>query len=121
MPALTTEQIRTLVALMDQEAAATRGQISDADPVTSPRNTTEAVSNAAMAEDQARAAVNDTMLVFHRTQLADIDAARARLADGTYGMCLDCGNDIPFARLQAYPAAKRCVECQRKYELAHKS
>jgi DnaK suppressor protein len=44
--------------------------------------------------------------------LSDVEAALARLADGTYGECIDCGVDIPFARLSAYPAAKRCVGCQ---------
>lgn len=119
MAGLTPEQIQSLVAKMDQEAAATRLHLSDADPVTSPRNTTEAVSNAAMADDQARATVNDSMRQFYRAQLADVDAAHARVADGTYGFCIDCGNDIPFARLQAYPTATRCVDCQRKYEARH--
>jgi len=44
--------------------------------------------------------------------LADVEAALARLADGTYGECIDCGVVIPYARLSAYPAAKRCVGCQ---------
>jgi len=44
--------------------------------------------------------------------LADVEAAFARLADGSYGECVDCGVDIPYARLSAYPAAKRCVGCQ---------
>ena len=44
--------------------------------------------------------------------LTDVEAALARLADGTYGECIDCGVPIPYARLSAYPAAKRCVGCQ---------
>jgi len=44
--------------------------------------------------------------------LTDVEAALARLADGSYGECVDCGVPIPFARLSAYPAAKRCVGCQ---------
>src|SRR5438034_1773931 len=39
--------------------------------------------------------------------LTDVEAALARLADGSYGECVDCGVPIPFARLSAYPAAKR--------------
>lgn len=46
----------------------------------------------------------------------DIEAARARMRAGTYGTCTDCGADIPYLRLQAYPTAKRCVACQRKQE-----
>ena len=33
-----------------------------------------------------------------------------------YGECADCGNPIPYARLVAYPAAKRCVACQERTE-----
>ena len=44
--------------------------------------------------------------------LADVEAALARLDDGSYGECIDCGAGIPYARLSAYPAAKRCVGCQ---------
>ncbi|HEY3180159.1 MAG TPA: TraR/DksA family transcriptional regulator [Casimicrobiaceae bacterium] len=44
--------------------------------------------------------------------LADVEAALARLADGSYGECIDCGVAIPYARLSAYPEAKRCVGCQ---------
>ena len=48
--------------------------------------------------------------------LTDVEAALARLADGSYGECIDCGVRIPFARLSAYPAAKRCVGCQETAE-----
>ena len=32
------------------------------------------------------------------------------------GVCIDCGDDVAFARLQAYPTAKRCIVCQEKRE-----
>jgi phage/conjugal plasmid C-4 type zinc finger TraR family protein len=120
MAALTPDQIQALARQMDQEAAATRTQLQDAGPLIRPRNTTEAVSHAAIASDQASTMVDDSMRAFHDAQLTDIEAARRRLADGSYGLCTDCGNDIPFARLQAYPTAKRCVECQRKQEQRRK-
>ncbi|MGX6566661.1 TraR/DksA C4-type zinc finger protein [Cupriavidus necator] len=49
-------------------------------------------------------------------RLADIDAARARMQHGQYGACIDCGEPIPFSRLQAYPTAKRCTACQSRRE-----
>lgn len=30
--------------------------------------------------------------------------------------CIDCGEEIPLARRQAYPAATRCISCQQEYE-----
>lgn len=51
-------------------------------------------------------------------ELLAIDAALQRLADGSYGQCLDCGVDIPAARLHASPTALRCVNCQGQQERA---
>ncbi|MDL5155154.1 TraR/DksA family transcriptional regulator [Actinomycetospora termitidis] len=44
-----------------------------------------------------------------RADLVEIDAALARLDAGTYGICEVCGRDIPGERLEARPAARRCV------------
>ena len=44
--------------------------------------------------------------------LALVDAAIARLDDGTYGTCVRCGNPIPDGRLEALPWAAHCIDCQ---------
>ena len=49
-----------------------------------------------------------------------IDEALARLHEGTYGICAECGVEISEKRLQAVPFAKLCVECQSKAELLEK-
>jgi RNA polymerase-binding protein DksA len=49
-------------------------------------------------------------------ELTEVDAALQRIADGTYGDCIDCGEDIAPARLVAYPTAMRCIECQQTFE-----
>lgn len=46
-----------------------------------------------------------------RAQLAELDRAAARLDDDTAGVCVACGRPIGVARLQARPAATRCVVC----------
>jgi RNA polymerase-binding transcription factor DksA len=53
-------------------------------------------------------------------ELRDIEAARRRLADGSYGICTDCGVDIGFERLHAEPEAARCIECQRRHEKTYR-
>lgn len=45
-----------------------------------------------------------------------IDAALSRIESGGYGECVDCGVDIPLARLQASPHSVRCIACQEKHE-----
>jgi RNA polymerase-binding transcription factor DksA len=48
--------------------------------------------------------------------LTQVDAALARIRDGSYGECVDCGEPIAPARLRAYPTAQRCVACQGAHE-----
>jgi len=49
-------------------------------------------------------------------ELDAIDAALKRIEDGVYGVCTDCGVDIPAARLHAAPETPRCIDCQDKFE-----
>lgn len=48
--------------------------------------------------------------------LREVDEALERVKDGTYGVCVDCEKPIPVKRLEAFPSAKRCVECKSRYE-----
>src|ERR1700730_2500215 len=45
--------------------------------------------------------------------LALVDAALARLDDGTFGACLRCGKPIAPDRLEALPWAEHCIDCAR--------
>jgi DnaK suppressor protein len=50
------------------------------------------------------------------TEIAAVDAALQRIAEGSYGDCLACGAPIAEARLKAAPEASRCIACQEKRE-----
>jgi DnaK suppressor protein len=45
--------------------------------------------------------------------LAEVEAALARLDDGSYGICVRCRRPIAPERLDALPWAAHCIECQR--------
>ncbi|MEP7183203.1 MAG: TraR/DksA C4-type zinc finger protein [Betaproteobacteria bacterium] len=49
-------------------------------------------------------------------ELMQVDAALARMRDGAYGDCIECGEPIAPARLAAYPTAPRCLACQAAWE-----
>ena len=72
------------------------------------------------ARAQATTEINEEFAMNeHETaELAAIDTALERIAQGQYGECLDCGVTIPQARLDAYPMALRCVSCQDAAEKA---
>jgi RNA polymerase-binding protein DksA len=52
----------------------------------------------------------------HIREMRDIEAAHARMKDGSYGTCVNCAREIAFERLMAYSTAKRCLPCQQLYE-----
>ncbi len=53
----------------------------------------------------------DSLIRQAKSHLTEIEAARQRLAAGTYRTCEICGNPIGEARLAARPVARRCIVC----------
>jgi DnaK suppressor protein len=51
-----------------------------------------------------------------REQLAALERAETRLAEGTYGLSVDSGEPIPDGRLEASPIAERTAEEQERWE-----
>jgi RNA polymerase-binding transcription factor DksA len=49
-------------------------------------------------------------------ELREVERALARLHSPEFGICADCGADIPYARLHAQPSAVRCLACQNAAE-----
>jgi RNA polymerase-binding transcription factor DksA len=81
--------------------------------------TLESHQAGALTEDAGTVSVTDVLSRLdgaERHQLDEIDAAQARLAAGTFGVCEGCATPIPLARLRAVPTARRCVACERAAE-----
>ena len=51
-----------------------------------------------------------------RETLHNIDMALCRIQDGEYGICEECGKDIPLGRLKALPFTCYCVNCKSHLE-----
>ncbi len=47
-----------------------------------------------------------------RGQVSQVDGALKAIDDGTYGICANCGTEIPRARLEARPESVLCVTCK---------
>lgn len=54
----------------------------------------------------------------HINEIREVEAALLRIARGGYGVCRECEQPIPFARLEANPIAERCIACQTDLERA---
>ena len=70
--------------------------------------------------DQAAAEAdnNFTLRLKEREQklLKKIDEALERIANGTFGICESCGEEISYKRLHARPVTTLCIECKTKQE-----
>lgn len=73
--------------------------------------------------DQAESSEVDTqgeigfaLIQMKAETLNQIDTALRRLGEGTYGDCVECGEEIAQARLRALPFAVRCKDCEEARE-----
>ena len=121
--ALTPQQSEELKAIVEQRRAALAHELGqDFDRMRSdgldqvvgavPDPGDESVQSMIQDLDQAEASRD-------LAELRTLDAARARLDEGSYGICSNCGQDIGFERLRANPAAERCIRCQTLFEKTH--
>jgi RNA polymerase-binding transcription factor DksA len=60
--------------------------------------------------------LDETTLMILDEEERRVAEARKALDQGRYGVCIDCGKEIPAACLEAIPETVRCVEDQRLYE-----
>ena len=109
---------RKLLEALDERERALRDKIAerrDALEVAA-RVPDPAGDDADKAFGRVRAEVEHDLIEMSLKELAGIVAARARMASGTYGECIDCGEPIAPARLEVNPTAMRCAECQAQHE-----
>ena len=121
--ALTAEQVQELKAIVERRRAALAREVGqDLDRVREdgldnvvgavPDPGDQSVQSLIQDLDQAEASRD-------LSELRTLDAAHARIEDGSYGTCTNCGQDIGFERLRANPGAERCIRCQTLFEKTH--
>ncbi len=103
---------------MDLESVKQKLLKERADILGRPESTTETARGdegdlAVQAENKERELwlANDA-----KQRLELINKALARIANGSYGKCVNCGKPIPEERLVALPLAQYDVECQGRLE-----
>jgi DnaK suppressor protein len=106
---------RMLRALLNQQRDEILARVSDS------RSHTDIQIQSGDEMDVARSLAEAETQAFlidrEESKLRAIDAALMRLERGDYGVCANCGEDIPLIRLKAVPFATYCVDCQ--HELSH--
>jgi DnaK suppressor protein len=70
---------------------------------------------ASSVSDGSRQAVLAELAANERI-MADIRRSLERIADRTYGQCVDCRTTIPYERLKIRPLTRHCMPCRRRHE-----
>ena len=73
------------------------------------------------AQELENAEVVDALGNEARIEISKIAKALDQIKNGTYGICVACGETIPMARLEAYPFADRCIRCATAAEAGRRN
>lgn len=101
-------QRQEIIAHLASETQGVRELLEDEDPK-------DAID---LASEDVNKQNLEALSVVESRRLQLIDNALARLQNGHYGVCMECSQKIPRARLEAIPYALFCVGCQSKKDRA---
>lgn len=74
-----------------------------------------------MAQQENSAVLDQAQGERASNELTALVSARARIGNGTYGICQACGESIDMRRLETLPTASYCHDCQIEQERLHVS
>jgi RNA polymerase-binding protein DksA len=121
MAALDDDDLRRLRSRLDAREAVLREEVraidAESNDAPAPHGHVEDIGE--QGEERIRGALRHAERERDIEELRAIEAAKERMANGSYGACVDCGVDIPLDRLEVQPAATRCVPCQERFERSH--
>jgi DnaK suppressor protein len=109
-PPMTAPDLSAIRAALEAERDRLRSGLEEGIVAPGPMTYGSQAAAATQVFEQQR----DLALRDHNSQhLEQVEAAIARLADGTFGACVRCGRPIAPERLEALPWAAYCIDCQR--------
>ena len=116
-PELTPTQLTQLHASLKEKQQLIEAQLVSANPDTKPvildQQSVGRLSRMDAIQQQQMALANkqqsSEMLIYIKRALQRVDS-------GDYGFCLECEDPVAFARLQAQPFARLCIDCQSASE-----
>lgn len=119
---LSDQQMALLEAALNSRQALLREEVreekADSDSERDRRRGREVVDRGDEANSDQWRETNAAMIDHNEVEIQGIQAALLRMTSGTYGLCVNCSEPIGFERLQAWPLANRCLECQSQAESA---
>jgi RNA polymerase-binding protein DksA len=116
---LTPEILQELRSALVRERESLRQSIErlgDSERTLTASQAEETGGQANVATDLVEEEIDIALESAARKKLAEVDAALQRIANGTYGICANCGKPISIDRLRAVPWTTLCLDCSGKAE-----
>lgn len=114
--ALTKEQLQILESDLAELKASLEQLLVDTESGSKPVNLKENQGRLSRMDEMH----NQSILLANRNvtknRLRSVLAAQVRFDQEQYGECHECGEDIAFSRLKAYPEADMCIACKQELE-----
>jgi DnaK suppressor protein len=107
---------KTFQDRLTERRVALVGQVQAAEAYSRERDAEATQDPADMAANAYTKELLMSMSTNDRQLLDSIDAALARITEGAYGKCINCGEPIQEKRLEAVPWARHCIRCQDMIE-----
>lgn len=123
MNGLEQAQAARLQGMLEQRKASLLAQLADDAIAAALRATAAGDIEASPADNASLRTLNElvTEAAEHNAaQLRIVKHALAKFADGSYGICENCGEQIGLSRLNARPEARLCIACQTRMEKARR-
>lgn len=89
----------------------TEKDVATLEKLTRPIAPDNAIGRLSRMEALGSKSVNEAMLATARQRLGRLKYALANLDGEDFGICMECGDPIPTARILAMPESSRCVKC----------
>ena len=109
---LSQQQRDELRVHMHDQLLALDSEITHLEILTAPVSPDNAIGRLSRLEAMNEKSINEVALKSARERVVRIRAALTRIDDELFGLCRDCDEVIPFARLKSIPGTRRCVACK---------
>lgn len=112
---MTESETKEIKELIDTQVKSIHEEIMELTELTKPVSLDASIGRLSRMDAINNKAINEKALREKKSTLQKLDRARERYEkEDEFGICLKCGNEIPYGRLKIIPYTTRCVQCSER-------
>ncbi len=108
---MTEQQLEKLEEIIRQNLEYLAAEIDDLTELTKPIPLDSSIGRISRMDAINNKSINEAALRDKKKLVKRLERTLDRIHDKDFGICLKCGNEIPFGRLEYMPHTTRCVKC----------